>query len=151
MLTDINGDGRLDIVLAAYTAVVVLEGLGDGTFADPIYFSVLSAVNIATGDYNKDNRPDLAVFSAGTSTTMQSMFNETLFLGPQPELSWVRAGSLARLVWYTNYANFTLEYRRTFGAGDSWSGAPGSHTVIDCQNFYTLSSNYTGFYRLHAP
>jgi hypothetical protein len=149
--SDINGDGRPDIVIAANTAVVVLEGIGDGTFADPIYFSGVAGVSLTTGDYNKDFRPDLAVFSGGPSTTLQSVSNDTDFLGPVPELTWVRTGVLSRLIWYTNYANFALEYRRTFGPADSWAGAPGSHTAIDCQNFYTLSTNYTGFYRLHGP
>lgn len=148
---DVNGDGRLDIVIVANTAVAVLEGLGDGTFADPVYFTGAAGVNMTHGDYNKDGRPDLAVFSGGVSTTLQVMLNETLFLGPQPALSWVRAGALNRLVWYTNYANFNLEYRPSLAPGATWTNAPGSPIAIDCQNFYTLSSNYPGFYRLHAP
>jgi hypothetical protein len=129
----------------------VLEGRGDGAFADPVYFTGLSALNLATGDYNKDHRPDFAVFSGGTATTLQSVLNTTLFLGPEPKLSWTRFGALSRLVWYTNYAGYTLEYRATLAPNDSWTNAPGQSTPLDCQYYYTISSNRPGFYRLHHP
>src|SRR5262249_28030246 len=107
---------------------------------------------MTSGDYNKDGRPDMAIFSiGGNTTTLQGMLNETKFLGPIPELTWIRAGTLTRLVWYTNYPNFALEYRPTLSPPDAWAGAQGPLLTIDCQNFYTIASNRAGFYRLRKP
>jgi hypothetical protein len=145
----INGDGRLDVAVAAATTIAVLEGLGDGRFADPVYIPVTSAQNLTSGDFNKDGRPDFAVWAGGTTTTVRIVLNETEFLPAIPVLSWIRAGATTRLVWYTNYPGFGLEYRPALDTGTPWAPVTGSSLVIDCESFYTISTNPPGFYRLH--
>jgi hypothetical protein len=65
-LADVNGDGRLDIVLGAFVyagspaSVIVLLGNGDGTFGAPIYSMVAPySQNIALADVNGDGKLDV--------------------------------------------------------------------------------------------
>lgn len=59
---DLNGDGKLDLVLTADLVGVYL-GNGDGTFsATPNYYQPMSpgGVGIAIADFNLDRKPDIA-------------------------------------------------------------------------------------------
>jgi hypothetical protein len=71
---DVNGDGKLDLVLGAvnniaYTeSIIVMLGNGDGTFGSPIVSPLATtcpggecyAVQIALGDFNNDHKLDVA-------------------------------------------------------------------------------------------
>lgn len=61
---DYNGDSRLDIAFLSQSgqSVVVLPGKGDGTFSSPVATSFRpSYAGLATGDFNNDKKPDLAL------------------------------------------------------------------------------------------
>jgi hypothetical protein len=61
---DVNGDGKLDLIVAIEypPAVQVLLGNGDGTFQSPITLSLaIGPSALAVGDFNGDGKPDLAV------------------------------------------------------------------------------------------
>src|ERR1700760_4966926 len=65
---DFSGDGRLDVAVAIGSfspdigRVAVLRGNGDGTLQLPVYYPVaIPANSIAVGDFNNDNKPDIAV------------------------------------------------------------------------------------------
>ena len=68
---DLNGDGKLDVVVANSTAntVSVLLGKGDGTFgAKTDYATGNVPEGIAFGDFNGDGHLDLAVTNSASNT-----------------------------------------------------------------------------------
>jgi DNA-binding beta-propeller fold protein YncE len=68
---DVNGDGRLDLVVAnsGSNTVSVLLGNGNGTFQGAQNFPTGSIpVSVSVGDVNGDGRLDLAVANFGSNT-----------------------------------------------------------------------------------
>jgi VCBS repeat protein len=77
---DFNGDGRLDVAVAigAFNAangqVAVLRGNGDGTLQLPVYHNVaIPANSIAAGDFNNDNKPDIAVIGNNSDNSKNTV------------------------------------------------------------------------------
>ena len=67
---DLNGDGKVDLVIANYESTVsVLLGNGDGTFASRAdYATGPTPSSIAIGDVNGDAKPDLVLSNNGAAT-----------------------------------------------------------------------------------
>lgn len=71
---DFNGDGRPDLAFANDTGfstslVSVLLGNGNGTFQEPLSFTVgTQATFLTTADFNLDGKLDLAVANTGSNT-----------------------------------------------------------------------------------
>ena len=73
---DLNGDARLDLVVARNTGLSVLIGRGDGTFnASVDYPTSTLGRGVAIGDFNGDTRLDLA------ATDLQNTVNVLLGSG----------------------------------------------------------------------
>jgi len=76
---DFDGDGKMDLALtvtplvnpATSNNVSILLGNGTGGFAAPVLLSTnaLSPTTLAAFDFNKDNKPDLAVVNSGGGFT----------------------------------------------------------------------------------
>jgi FG-GAP-like repeat len=75
--TQLTGSGNCDLVVADYLSnqIVVLLGNGDGTFQNPLKFSVPAPIGLAGGDLNHDGKQDLVVVeSGGTGTGALAVF-----------------------------------------------------------------------------
>jgi hypothetical protein len=69
-LADVNGDGKIDAVVAnwASSTVAVLLGHGDGTFEPAVTYDAGGAAwSVAAADVNGDGNPDLLVGNCGPS------------------------------------------------------------------------------------
>jgi hypothetical protein len=85
-IADLNGDGRNDVAGTRfrsttndYTLLTLLRR-ADGTFAavDSVFFGSTPPGNsVATGDFNKDTKPDLLVKTTSTTSSAQTL-NELL-------------------------------------------------------------------------
>ena len=63
-VVDVDGDGRVDIVTGQGTgAIDVIRALGGRTFASPVSIATptVGALQIASADFNRDGKPDIAV------------------------------------------------------------------------------------------
>jgi uncharacterized protein (TIGR03437 family) len=61
-VADVNGDGIPDLVAAGFNGIATLLGNGDGTFRTGPFTTLYTAESfLATGDFNKDGKPDVAV------------------------------------------------------------------------------------------
>src|ERR1700722_20712229 len=68
---DLNGDGRLDVIAANGSDLVVFLGKGDGTFKSPLTAALANIEAIAVGDFNQDGKLDLAIGSDTDETHVQ--------------------------------------------------------------------------------
>jgi FG-GAP-like repeat/Abnormal spindle-like microcephaly-assoc'd, ASPM-SPD-2-Hydin len=79
---DLHGDGKLDLVtadisdpLGISTGVSVLDGNGDGTFQDAVFYPGGKANEFATvGDFNGDHKPDI-VYAASHGSYVTLLLN----------------------------------------------------------------------------
>ncbi|CAF4754903.1 unnamed protein product, partial [Rotaria sp. Silwood2] len=79
VIADFNNDNILDLATANYDTsnVGILLGYGDGSFGIHMTYSTgydSLPYSVTVGDFNRDNRPDIAVINSGTS-------NVGIFLG----------------------------------------------------------------------
>jgi hypothetical protein len=98
--TDLNNDGKPDIVSLTSNSVITQLGNGDGTFFPPQSFSGLSkVVGFDAADLNHDGNIDLAIAFAGTPPGVQILYGTgtgSFVLGPVlplPDLSAPFSGS----------------------------------------------------------
>ena len=61
-VADVNGDGFADLLVSGFNGLAVLVGNGDGTFRPGPFTTLTTAQNfLATGDFNKDGKVDVAL------------------------------------------------------------------------------------------
>ncbi len=84
VVADLNGDGKLDVVIPGYgsipTGPVVLQGNGDGTFTSlQTAYPGNSNLSAAVADFNGDGMPDVALLNSGgfNPTFISVMLNST--------------------------------------------------------------------------
>jgi len=67
-VADLNGDGKLDLVVANGNSVDVLLGNGDGTFQPAVSYGSSGGTDVAVADVNGDGKLDLVVANYCTSS-----------------------------------------------------------------------------------
>ncbi len=77
LATDLNGDGKLDLVAAAGSTPNVTVMFGDGAG----HFSIASQIALggfslgaASGDFNEDGHPDLAITDYGSNANLARLY-----------------------------------------------------------------------------
>ena len=148
-LADFNGDGFLDVAVVraiSNNVTSILLGRGDGTFATPVLLKnsnvpSYAPICVATGDFDGDGRPDLAV--AG-----KILLNRTI-----PSLEIKPTAGRIQLSWYTNFANgFMLETTIDPAQNGAWTAC--TNAYVDTGNrrkvLYSLSPQ-NQFFRLRKP
>jgi hypothetical protein len=76
-MIDVNGDGKLDLIVANYTSktLTVLTNNGSGAFvSNAVYSTSVGPVFIAAADVNGDGKPDL-IYSSSDNDTLTVLTN----------------------------------------------------------------------------
>jgi hypothetical protein len=87
-LADIDGDGNPDLIASNADPtsgdIQVFRGNGDGTFqTKPTTISVVSGAGLGqlvVGDFNGDNKPDVAVLDTGTISSVDQTFTGNVWI-----------------------------------------------------------------------
>jgi hypothetical protein len=87
-LADMDGDGNLDLIASSADPtsgnIQVFRGNGDGTFqTKPTTISVLSSAGLGqlvVGDFNGDNKPDIAVLDTGILSGVGQSFTGDVWI-----------------------------------------------------------------------
>jgi hypothetical protein len=71
-VADVNGDGKVDLVVAnvEFPGVGVLLGNGDGTFQAAVFYFSGGADSVAVADVNGDGKPDLLVANGSGASVL---------------------------------------------------------------------------------
>ncbi len=165
-VTDVNGDGKLDLAVAGATNgdVTVLLGDGTGAFAvetgSPFPAGIVS-VAVATGDFNGDGRVDFAVANRGSNNItvlLGSTVPTRLMITQQPTAgtAGLAVGNLVVEIQDANgllvsgsAAAVTLASTPAGASGTLTVNASGgiatfSNVVFNAANTYTLTASAAG-------
>ena len=76
---DVNGDGKIDVVVGELGGVGVLLGNGNGTLQPGVTFDsgLPTATGVAIADVNGDGKPDLVIANDSYSSSVNVMLNES--------------------------------------------------------------------------
>lgn len=108
---DFNGDNLPDIVSGNFASVSVLLGNGDGTFLSATNYFV-GGHYVATGDFNQDAMPDLAINLGGK---VGLFWNDTL-----PRLQISKAAGGVRVA-YPAWKPYSLEVNTNLSQSSGWT------------------------------
>jgi hypothetical protein len=152
-VADFNGDNLLDVASGNYASVSVLLGRGNGTFNTATNYWVGGA-RVASGDFNKDGMPDLAI-DLGSKVGL--FWNDTL---PRLQISVVdlaarsKSGAATRgvRVAYPAWKPYQLEVSTNLAEAAAWQTVTNLPATVGTQ--FVVTNATTGgsqAYRLKRP
>jgi len=157
-LTDVNGDGRLDVVSDVNAVIATALGSGTGTFQTAVTSNAMEIDNLASSvvvDVNGDGKPD---FVAGGATLGIYLGNGDGTFNPTPTGDqWIidpvgQQGLVAAdfngdgIADVAEMGDASQEISLFFGTGKTLVGAPDITASGDNNGFYSYlvdSGNYT--------
>lgn len=86
--TDIDNDGKSDLILSSRQALYIVLQKGDGTLAEPVkYASAARILGVDAGDLNGDGKTDLVIYTDDLEKPVHARFGQTNDqLGPEIRL-----------------------------------------------------------------
>jgi hypothetical protein len=164
---DLHGDGKLDLVtadisdpLGISTGVSVLDGNGDGTFQDAVFYPGGKANEFATvGDFNGDHKPDI-VYAASHGSYVTLLLNTgVLSFSPTTPLKFLpqvlNTKSASQTVTLTNTGTGAVSVASVtvspqFQMSDNCNGtiAAGASCVVSVVSAPTSLGNHSGMVTL---
>jgi FG-GAP-like repeat len=105
---DFNRDGKLDFAVADVNgnAVSVFSGNGDGTFQNPVSYTVQSGPQaIVAADLNGDGRPDI-ITASGANNTVDVLLGEQTISATATGVSVSGAGNHSVAAQYQGDNNY---------------------------------------------
>jgi hypothetical protein len=155
---DINGDGKLDLILPNYSlgVVAIVPGNGDGTFNTSEMYSAGDGSDVAVvGDLNDDGKPDIVVTNWG-STSVSILLNGQIgatSLGPPTNLvATATDKSTVSLTWQDNAtaeSGFSIE-QSTDGTHFIQIGTTTANVDNYVVNYTSSDPSGTYYYRIRA-
>lgn len=148
-ITDLNADGKLDVVLAnslgaAIASTAIMLGNGDGTFQSPLVLPFFASATIApntiaAGDFNNDGKMDLAVWTGnGIAALLQDYAPDFSLAASSPSSVTITPGQTAKYtISVAPGAGFTQTVSFTC------SGAPAQSTCTVSPTSVTLDGIHT--------
>jgi hypothetical protein len=145
-IADFDGDGNPDIAIG--TPLIILPGLGNGSFAPAVTniasFYVAGNQTLAVADFDGDGRPDIATASV-TNNAVSILLNRT---PPPINISIQYTGGLLVLSW-PDKPGFKLEFTTNLGLPNGWSVVTNPSFVVTGQRVVvTSAAGEHGFFRL---
>jgi len=145
-VADVNGDGKLDVVVSNISSnnLGVLLGKGDGTFPAPLIYSTggNNPLSVAIADVNGDGKPDLVVVNNGsnnvgvllnnsgihnpTSTSLTSALNPSMY---GQKITWTATVTSSGSIAPTGKVQFT------------WSGHTIGSATLNSSGVATLTKS----------
>jgi hypothetical protein len=140
-VSDVNGDGKLDVAASLYSAgkVAILTGNGDGTLgAANLYSGIPNASDVTLADFTGDGKPEIASVSAGGygGQNFGVFTNTTVFAPPLPTQTLTilgGSGSVGAVAANVEYYNSTTgNWQPAFlSGGHPWGFVNGTNSWIN--------------------
>lgn len=150
VLSDLNGDSRLDLAVESSSGATILLGAGDGSFAPHSHHPLgWNPGGLAVADFEGDGRKELVVL-AGNSQRRISVLRDTCATSP-PVLRIERRPSGAFLTWPRASESYQLEFSPNLRQPlwERVTQSPG--TVVDRFELAIGTSSPAGYFRLRRP
>ncbi len=141
---DLNGDGKLDVVvLGSYyiDSLTVLKGNGDGTFQPPTPYSYsIPPTEIQLGDVNGDGHPDLIAGNHFFSTTSVMLNDGTGHFGPKVDSGGVLTPSDLATADFNGDGKLDVVSTSQYGSGVNVQLGNGNGTFLTPKPYLTGAS-----------
>jgi hypothetical protein len=148
-VADFDGDGKLDV--ASGDGNFLLLGNGDGTFQMPFTLGAVGPA-IATGDYNHDGKPDLAVAGANSVTILRNIAANFRFSTTTSLSSSLNPAVVGQAATFTATVTPTVVAGAESGEVTFYDGATslGTVPITNGQASFTTSSLSVGTHSIFA-